>query len=491
MWLYLLLSCHPCTLTDWGDMTLQADEDVPASTVERVAAQLEQFIDWTGREQSCVQGITLRSDYDVVHGGYAQGSFRRATGEIQVSTAFDDPESSLVHELCHAIDQQDGTSRRDRDLFPRGSLDRGDGRPAKPSEVFALTCDRGPQQATRWQLVEQQCEVAVSELSTAALQRVQETVYVDAESGADWGSATARVEAGQPWALTAPEPNLSLAGIAAGSDHVVVVWRSVAVEGRVVVDHLAPGTGTPELWQEIETCGPDPDYCHVELLPGPEGPWIHSQGGTSVGERRLWRLSPEGATETRTPCLSDSWDLVVDGQLWSASFMVNYGPVNQEATLQKLDGCEIETGEERSLDAPTPLFPRIGWELSWAPPTLTWVDQAPAVWWRGAALSWPDAQGWQERELPTHLDLAAMAIGAEGGFEFLVLTPTADGRRVLGLVRYEPISDTWSAPVSSCVELPPPDEEAEEEIKLLRGQDWSATAHRTSTSEPWTVVELR
>lgn len=500
MWL-LLLACHPCTLTDWDDLAVRIDAGVDEDTLDGLLRVLDQFIGWSGREQSCVRTLTVRSDYDLVREGYgAGGSYRSTTGELQVSTAFEDPETALLHELCHATWQQDRAWREDRELFPRGSLDRGDGKGADREEVFALTCEVGPQQALRQAWVQEQCGVGVTDRDPASLQRVQEAVYGEAAAGADWGPAGEPAPVGPTWTVSEPEPDLQLTGVDAGLDHVVVAWSSRAEEGRVIVEHRAPQDGAVAIRHELQACGPAPYLCLVSLLAGPDGPWLFADGGTQVEEQRLWQLLPTGPVEHPTLCEQGDGEVVVDGTMWELAWNWREDDGGREVTGLWVDGCRVDSGQAVREILPMPAFPLRGWRLTWTEPTLTWVGQDLAAWWPDAGLSGSGEQGWAEQELPPHLDLAGVAPGPDGELGFLVQTEDLDGGHTLGLSTLWPAAGTWEAPTPTCEVLPAPIETddtwaatGEVEARLLRGRGWGALARRAPGEQEWnvTVAALR
>ncbi len=135
------------------------DPDGLALTSDRADAfsAIADFARWTGEDGVCVPGVQVAEE---LSGGMAVGTYRGPRLNIlQVPGA---GYSTVVHELCHAIDQQNGWLSNDHpEVFPVSHVDPilYPHRAIQVQESFARVCEFGPQGVDLQTILEDQCGV--------------------------------------------------------------------------------------------------------------------------------------------------------------------------------------------------------------------------------------------------------------------------------------------------------------------------------------------
>lgn len=118
----LLFACARCEPTSWDDVPITTMVDEP-ELMERVTLSLDEFIRWSGRDESCVTGVFIEESLGETAEAVLSGTFNTRNGELQISaeayTVYNmDPWSTLTHELCHAIDHEEVIAAANPALFP-------------------------------------------------------------------------------------------------------------------------------------------------------------------------------------------------------------------------------------------------------------------------------------------------------------------------------------------------------------------------------------
>lgn len=135
MLLSLLVACAPCP--SFADMTLPADTPALAQVVADFAA-------WTGRDGVCVPAVEWRDelsgDADVL------GRYDGPGAPILLRSTEGTAEVTLRHELCHALDAEEGLADTLADTLDPGSVDplAYPGADLRLAEAFAQACEVGP-----------------------------------------------------------------------------------------------------------------------------------------------------------------------------------------------------------------------------------------------------------------------------------------------------------------------------------------------------------
>lgn len=141
MLLALLLACHPCG--PWTELqVVDKTADGAPDTVAEVEAAIAQFAEWSGREETCVQHVSV---VDEVSGDFSGGYITPGrTIRVKAGTR----RAVTVHELCHAVDHEEGwPSTTESSLEPYADRVDHDGYPTHDSrmrEAFARICQSGP-----------------------------------------------------------------------------------------------------------------------------------------------------------------------------------------------------------------------------------------------------------------------------------------------------------------------------------------------------------
>lgn len=154
----LFAGCTP-VCGAWEDVVV-AEE---GTTEQRDAIEdaFATFAEWTGREETCVAEVvvvdTLESNGIPVAGSYSS-LFHR------ISVVADEPfvEDVVLHELCHALDDEEGwPSLSGGDLFDTTGLNQllYDTPALRMHEAFARICAEGPVLPAMWRRLEDTCDI--------------------------------------------------------------------------------------------------------------------------------------------------------------------------------------------------------------------------------------------------------------------------------------------------------------------------------------------
>ncbi len=139
----LLALVVACACPSFEEMEVRGEGDAEADA--RVADALADFAAWTGREGVCVPGVNVEAVVRV-RGVEVDGAYAGPHGWIAVSAGSSDLDASTWHELCHAIDDQEGHSAAQPDLFVGDGIGNANLYPtarARRREAFALGCQDG------------------------------------------------------------------------------------------------------------------------------------------------------------------------------------------------------------------------------------------------------------------------------------------------------------------------------------------------------------
>ncbi|MES2645156.1 MAG: hypothetical protein V4850_37055 [Myxococcota bacterium] len=140
MLLSLLAACTCPPFSDM-DVTGAGTPDLHANVAQAIA----DFAAWTGRDGVCVPGVDVREEVRA-RGEEVEGSYGGPHTWIWMAADTDDVERTVLHELCHAIDAEEGHSKAHPDLFPGDSISDTKLYPTKAArqeESFAQACSTG------------------------------------------------------------------------------------------------------------------------------------------------------------------------------------------------------------------------------------------------------------------------------------------------------------------------------------------------------------
>lgn len=166
-----LMACGPCP--PFGAIAIDGGTERSQGIV---AGTLLAFEAWTAREGVCVDTVRLDGDLGGASGLESLGGYRSMRRLIELKEAQPHLADTLVHELCHAVDHQDGITHEDGETF--------DYDPTRPDaavrsetsrrrEAMALTCEAGPEALAAARSVAEACAPArVRRALTVVLQRV-------------------------------------------------------------------------------------------------------------------------------------------------------------------------------------------------------------------------------------------------------------------------------------------------------------------------------
>ncbi len=158
----LATACAPCH--SWDEVQridrAQLDDGEGLATVE---AAIATFIDWTGRETTCVDKVKVR---ELTKPGKSResGFYRPQLRNVVIDHKDDewrmwDP---TLHELCHAADHEEGFISLDHaEALEPYTEDLNEDSYRTPNErtleAFARICDEGPRLHPMWREMDQRC----------------------------------------------------------------------------------------------------------------------------------------------------------------------------------------------------------------------------------------------------------------------------------------------------------------------------------------------
>ncbi|MCB9760189.1 MAG: hypothetical protein H6739_10175 [Alphaproteobacteria bacterium] len=279
MWieaLVLLAGCGPPCVR-FAEMTVEDPENVAGDLSEGlVAGAIADFAAWTGREGVCVPSVELHAEVSAIEkiDGQYHGPGRPI--EVDWTRNRDWLYQVTQHELCHALDTEEGLSDTLGPLLPevpRSAIYRTP--EGRRREAFARACELGPRELVLRRLVEEECGVAAVSPGQAAL---AEQVFLGTPDHVDPDRAPLRLD----WRpLTGlPEGAAPYRHAGLGED-VVVLWLR-AGDGPAAwgLSRIDPATGEARGALPMpEGLGPDPGF-----LPTDEGLALVS----AAGDRAVW-----------------------------------------------------------------------------------------------------------------------------------------------------------------------------------------------------------
>ncbi len=136
-----------CGCPTFADMEVRDPAGLgDAALDEAIVAGIADFAAWTGREGVCVPAVEVREDV-LPAVSSAVGRYRGPKRPILVEPGGHDVEEVVRHELCHALDFEEGHSVENMDLFPPEDIPANEfyvTDESRSNEAFARACERVP-----------------------------------------------------------------------------------------------------------------------------------------------------------------------------------------------------------------------------------------------------------------------------------------------------------------------------------------------------------
>ena len=201
----LASACNPCHSWDEVKIVDRADHD-DSETITIIEGVLDTFANWTGRGTTCVGKVKV-VEKQKVRGEVVGGTYNANTRNIVVGYCKSDwaMESITFHELCHAVDDEEGfpsldhaealepyTEDLDEALYATDD--------ARTMEAFADICELGPLLHPLWRQMEEHCG---DDYLDPAYQAVHELMFTALDRTLDLGSFEGTA---QEWGLAGIEP---------------------------------------------------------------------------------------------------------------------------------------------------------------------------------------------------------------------------------------------------------------------------------------------
>ena len=155
-----------------------------------LAHAVADFAEWTGRDSICVAEIEV---LDALEEGELEklGSYHAPTRRVEVLGGHGDLYTTTIHELCHAVDKEDGWVRRHRGHFdydPNAPDYEPRSVRSREREAFAVACEGGP---LNLEVVERVVEACHPDLDLVTEPLLREEVFAGSSpptlERAPWG----------------------------------------------------------------------------------------------------------------------------------------------------------------------------------------------------------------------------------------------------------------------------------------------------------------
>lgn len=444
MWWLLACACPTFADLEVSDLT----EDGDPTALARVTDAVHDFAAWTQREGVCVGEVDVVDSIPAPDGLEVEnfrpvGLFTSSEDRVQIVPSFFPLTETVNHELCHALDVQEGFSEARPDLFD-GEEIREDAYPTEErrrAESFSLACEPGGIDVSLELAYEEQCGLGPLD---DLLDPIERFVAADVFPGAS------RLDVvDEPVALNRRE-----------------VFLDVGVRGQIV-----SVTGTPtDLYALVQTPSPrtpqaigltlvrlDPDTGEARarqaldlplgrwfgaLLPGDESPvLVVWNGDWPAGRVRVY--SVEGDALVPLALTFDApWILGIDGAVSDGVLVVTVYTQRRVVTGEwflfgGVRAFDLTTGQEHPL-----AFPEETWGLSvWAEGFLPGPEGLEMMTSDGFARLDPETDTWSlEPGPPTAGGLLRL------GEKRLHVAPLAGYEYVV----HDLVEDTWAFVEGAC-----------------------------------------
>ena len=468
MWLcsVLLMSpivgCDPCH--SWDALAIDvAEAENPDEALKQIEGAVEQFIDWTQREETCVQEVQVRQTLSDGVGGryFTEKRFIRVRDFPSAKTT--------VHEFCHAVDHEEGwISESGADALGQYTS-AYEGNPHYPTEksriheVFAQFCDDGPQVV---ELLEELNDICGLEANLDAARFVRDVVYPESEgeNTFDWLAPHFSFESGS-FSVDGTRREAGARSTIAvhGEAGTFVYDQTIVPNWDEVEDYVEPrilllDTGTGELLDQLELDAHgafevDGNISHQKhvLFGSSSSPIFAAIAGENAGQ--VWRvetaplrLENAGLPDVGLDVFSQGFEH--DGKLMLHSRSI--GPV-QLVDLESGESQLVAGGEDTIFhaDSAEALFVSEDGAVGafYAPTGLAVVG-----------LDWTGSWTWV-RDIPLPTNRVQSLVGLADGS--VVVTPVVYTGQTVGGSGYsppitlwlQPVEDEWSIPADDCAAI--------------------------------------
>ncbi len=333
-----LLALLACACPTFEELPV-VDPDAVASTFEvgLVEQAIADFAAWTGRAGVCVDRVELVEEIDWAGGDVAGGYRPGAPGRINVEPHGLFTREITLHELCHALDEDEVLSETNPDLFPPGEPDPVlyPTEETQRSETFAQACQSGPTEHGFDRAFEAACGVPIVGEQGWFLADEVWAAQADVPVAVD---AFTAVEGDEAFELLLP-PHTWAAAARGDAEGLLLLTTTTVVVGHFPVSSYATlSRVTPS--GEVVASWRLPDSAGVSLpgLYGPEDGRVALS--TRVGDELVaWSFDEASGrfTELALEPPADTRGAVAGGVFWYVS-----GTPGEAITLR---GADLRTGE--------------------------------------------------------------------------------------------------------------------------------------------------
>ena len=430
------------TMSRWEDLSVELedpDDSYQAYVALWVESALQRFAAWSDRDSVCVSSVTVISSPD----GRTAGEYHTGTAALTVSASSDDPWSSTVHELCHAVDVAEDLAPDYPSLFDPDTITNRDDYPTRRlrgSEAFARICGSGPQDIERLRVWADDCGMEVTSADLDALELVRDEVFPLA-ARSTWDAPSVETWWGEAWSLPAQDEGWTATRLLADGEQALLLSERSG-GGWMRVHVLEPWDGSESATYTFQPCGWVED-CSWDELQAEDGAWLQVNG--ERGDGAWWRLTAEGVEQIGSPCTAAEGAVVSGGVAWRFT--------EREWEYSELGGCDLESGAQHQPPGLGPVWLPYGPDNLIALPYLTSGATHPTVRWFGVGWAWLDSDGstWQGEELPWYFGVGSSATLPDGQWLLDVWdTNEETGEAVRAAAWLDPLTGVIRTPLDAC-----------------------------------------
>jgi len=429
-------------MSRWEELSVEledSDDSDQAYAALWVEAALERFASWSDRDQICVSSVTVISSPD----GITTGEYHTDTAALTVSASSDDPWSSTVHELCHAVDIAEELAPAYPDLFDPETIDNRDAYPTRrlrSSEALAQVCASGPQDIERLRSWDEGCGVEIANWNLDALELLRDEVFPLA-ARSTWDVPSVETQWGEAWSPPVQNEEWTAKTLIADGERALMLSERSGM-GWLRVHVIDPWSGVSSATYTFQPCGRAAD-CTWDELQAEDGAWL--KVNWEHGGGAWWRLTADGVERTESPCATAE-SAVVSGEVaWSFT--------EREWEYSEIIGCHLETGAEHDPPGVAPSWLPYGPENRIALPYLTSGATHATVRWPDLGWAWIDVGGstWERGELPWYFGVGSTAALPNGQWLLDIGDASVEtGETVLANAWLDPVAGVIRTPKDPC-----------------------------------------
>lgn len=399
-----------------------------AAFLDEIEVGIARFAERTGRDGVCVPGVVVVEDAWPRRPS-AAGRYRGPRRPILMEPVVRNPYRVTLHELCHALDAEEGHSEARPDLFPASDVEASysESLRSREEEAFARACAWGARDLGVYEAVEETCGV---ETVSAQAWYLRDEVYPAVPQTEVETDSIALTVASREVSLTV---GVVVLGLAAVGDRLLIVVDGYTgwPDAGTWLYALDPASGEVEAYLDLALERGD------VVLAQSDGPVVVLMDRDADGEAEIWTADERGTLSEVAPvgALQPQGAVVSDGVVVVSGYLVPPCDGGNCLTEGRMAAWDLETGA--ALDSPAE---GLGYarSLALADGAIELSDNT-----RYGRYD-PRTGGWSARDLPSGLS----GLGVLGPERRLFLSGDAS---TLAPVLYDRAAETWHLAAEPCL----------------------------------------